>query len=426
MINHEILDVLIIGAGQAGLSTSYFLKENGISHVVLERGKIGNSWEKRWDSFRLNSPHQYNLLPGEPPGSYHIHDFITGHDFIERLAKYAHTHKLPVLENSNVISLKKSSVDDTFIVETIQNGQNISWSSKQVVIAAGGENNACLPQVSDQVPEKIFQLHAIQYSNPSKLPEGAVLVVGSGTSGVQIAEDLIAANRKVYLATSAVTRAPRRYRGRDIVEWMADLHFFDKPTAVAEDFELNMKAPLMSGVGASGHTISLQSLHRQGVILMGHLNNINQNVFKFENNLADNIKFGDDFSTQVKNGIDQFILATGVNAEPPEFDEADFPDDSLLTYEPASQLDLDDHYITSIIWATGFKPDFSWIKVPVLDELGKAIHSNGITTTKGLYFNGLPWLRNLKSSLIYGVVDDAKFITNSILENHHARTKVLA
>ncbi len=425
MNSNETLDVIIIGAGQTGLSTSYFLKKNGISHVVFERGTIGDSWLKRWDSFKLNSQHQFNLLPDEPTGHNSPTTFITAPQYIDRLVNYAHDHKLPVLENTKVISVDKSPIDDKFIVETIQNGKKITWSSKQVVIASGAENDPQLPGMSEQVPQNIFQIHAIEYKNPAALPEGAVLVVGSGTSGVQIAEDLVEAKRKVYLATSSVARVPRKYRGRDIMEWMTDLHFFDKPTAAAEDFEVNMKAPLMSGIGELGHTISLQSLHRHGVILLGRLNNINKNFLAFDNNLEDNIKFGDHFSAQVKGGIDQFILATNTHAAPPEIDEADLPDDSFLNYKPESTLDLNTHNITSIIWATGFKTDFGWIKLPVLDERGKAIHSNGITSIKGLYFNGLPWLRNLKSSLIFGAADDAKFVTNSILENHFSKEKVM-
>jgi putative flavoprotein involved in K+ transport len=203
------------------------------------------------------------------------------------------------------------------------------------------------------------------------------------------------------------------------MEWMSDLYFFDKPTAMAEDFEINMKAPLMSGIGEFGHTISLQNLQKQGVNLLGRLCNINRNILSFENNLAANVQFGDNFSAQVKGGIDQFIIATGAKAEPPEMDEADLPDDSFLTFESATQLDMEQNNITSIIWATGFKPDFSWIKLPVLDDRGKAIHSNGITSIKGLYFNGLPWLRNLKSSLILGVEDDAQAITNAVSKLHY-------
>ena len=368
MNTNEIFDVIIIGAGQAGLSTSYLLKKNNIHHIVFERGQIGNTWYSRWDSFVMNSPNQFNLLPGQSVAPEDAERFNTGKQFIDGLLQYANTNNLPVKTNTRVTSLSKSDHDDLFSIETETNGETQLWKAKQVVVASGGENVAVIPKLQQQFPSTLHQLHVDQYRNPSQLPEGGVLVVGSGTSGVQIAEELLGAGRKVYLATSAVARVPRRYKGRDVIAWMIDLHFFDKPTSQAEPFELNLKAPLMSGHGENGHTISLQALQNQGAKLYGHLKQVENTKITFDNNLIDTIQFGDGFSAQVKGGIDQFIAMTGLQAGETEPDDADQPADLNKFENSPTSLDIAENNIKSIIWTTGFTGDFSWIKLPVINR----------------------------------------------------------
>ncbi|MEO6131181.1 MAG: heavy metal resistance protein CzcO, partial [Saprospiraceae bacterium] len=289
----------------------------------------------------------------------------------------------------------------------------------------GGENKPKLPDILNLFPKNIYQIHSGDYRNPAQLPAGDVLIIGSATSGVQIAEDLRAANRNVYLSTSAVARVPRRYRGRDIMDWMTDLHFFEKPTAEAEDFALNMKAPLMSGVGEFGHTISLQSLEAKGVNLLGYLKHVNNNTLVFENNLADHIAFGDGFSSQIKEGIEQFISGTQMKALPREQDNDDMPSQAISAREPILELDIIDNNIKTIIWSTGFTSDFSWVNLDVFDEMRKPMHHNGITSVQGLYFMGLPWQRNLKSSLIYGTAGDAEEVTEAVLKYHSEKKELI-
>ncbi|HZV45458.1 MAG TPA: NAD(P)/FAD-dependent oxidoreductase [Saprospiraceae bacterium] len=426
MNTNEIFDVIIIGAGQAGLSTSYLLKKNNIHHIVFERGQIGNSWHNRWDSFVMNSPNQFNLLPGQSVNAEDAERFNTGKQFADGLLQYATTNNLPVKPNTRVISLSKSDNENSFLIETENDGETQLWKARQVVVASGGENVPVIPKLQHQFPSSLHQVHVDQYRNPSQLPEGGVLVIGSGTSGVQIAEELLGAGRKVYMATSAVARVPRRYKGRDVIAWMADLHFFDKPTSQAEPFELNMKAPLMSGHGDFGHTISLQALQKQGAQLFGHLKQVENTRITFDNNLKDTLQFGDGFSAQVKGGIDQFIAMTGLQAEAAEPDEADQPADLSAFENSPISLDLDEHNITSIIWTTGFTGDFSYIKLPVLNERGSPIHTDGISPVKHLYFNGLPWLRNLKSSLVLGSIGDAEAVSSYVLQNQHENNKVMA
>ncbi len=424
MDSNEVLDVIIIGAGQAGLSTSFLLKKNNLRHIVFEREQIGNSWTKRWDSFKLNSPNHTNLLPSEKMDTTEPERFFTGMEYINHLHQYAHNNELPVQENTTVTGLNKSNLDSTFLVEVNHNGKTETWKAKQIVIASGGEVKPKLPEIRNLIPKNIYQIHSGDYRNPAKLPAGDVLIIGSATSGVQIAEDLRAAHRNVYLSTSAVARVPRRYRGRDIMDWMNDLHFFEKPIAEAEDFELNMKAPLMSGVGELGHTISLQSLETKGVNLLGYLKHVDNNKLTFENNLADHIAFGDGFSSQIKQGIEQFIAGTHMQASPPEEDPADIPAQAISAKEPILELDIIDNNIKTIIWSTGFTSDFSWVSLDVFDEKRKPIHHNGFTSIQGLYFMGLPWQRNLKSSLIYGTAGDAEEVTNAIMKNHFEKVEI--
>jgi len=211
-----------------------------------------------------------------------------------------------------------------------------------------------------------------------------------------------------------------------VIAWMADLHFFDKPTSQAEPFELNMKAPLMSGHGDFGHTISLQALEKQGAKLYGHLKQVENNTIVFDNNLIDTIQFGDGFSAQVKGGIDQFIVMTGLQAEAAEPDEADQPAELSIFENSPTSLDIEANNIKSIIWTTGFTGDFSYIKLPVLNERGNPIHTDGISPVEHLYFNGLPWLRNLKSSLVLGSIGDAEAVTSYVLKNQHENIEAIA
>lgn len=415
--NNNLLDAVIIGAGQSGLSCSYFLKQNQLNHLVLEAGQIGNCWlSQRWDSFVLNSPNHLNLLPGETQAVQNPGTFQTGVHFAEKLKSYALRFELPVQESTKVINLDIAEDGVTFHISAVHHGKPENWFTKNVIIASGAQVKPKIPAIGKQLSATIHQLHSSEYRNPQNLPEGSVLIVGSATSGAQIAEDLLEANRKVFLATSAVARVPRRYRGRDVMDWLAIMGFFDKPTSIAEPHEINMTAPLMSGVGEFGHTISLQSLKKQGAILLGRLESIGQNNLTFTNNLSDNIKFGDSFSNQVKQGIDKFIEATGIQTVPKEIDEADLSEDSDLNGSLHKDIYWKEENITTIIWSTGFNANWDWIKLPVFDDDGAMIHKQGITDFPGLYVVGLPWQRNLKSSLIYGAGEDAEYVTSKILE----------
>ncbi len=412
-------DILIAGAGQSGLSVSYFLKNHNIPHFVLEQDVIGASWQsQRWDSFKMNSPNQLNLLPGDSINGEHPEAFWTAHEFATRLNLYVTHHGLPVIEKTKVLSAEKSPDDPAFIVTVEENNHVKKIKARQLVVASGAQNHPKIPSHSNKVPSHIFQIHSSAYRNPTQLPKGATLVVGSATSGVQITEELLDAGRKVYLVTSPVGRIPRRYRGRDIMAWLAELQIFDKPASMAQPHELKMPAPLLSGIGEFGHTVSLQSLHKKGATIMGYLRDVDENKLEFEPNAADHIRFGDTFSTQFKSAVDQYVQSVGLPAAPPDNDEADTPDDDVLSATGQSQLSWSDHTITSIIWATGYGANYEWLKLPAFDPDGKPIHTDGKSIIPGLYFMGLHWQRKLKSSLIYGVCEDAEAIAQAILQHH--------
>ncbi len=229
---NSIYDVIVVGAGHAGLSISYFLKKHGLNHVVFERGKIGESWKsQRWDSFTINTPCWINILPGEGYRGNNPDGFYLRREFIDCLDTYAQKFELPVTENSKVLSLEESNTDGKFKITVSQNGGSTNeYFCSHVVVASGIMNEKKIPSLSTNISSGILQLHASEYRNPAKLPKGAVLVVGCGQSGCQITEDLLGAGRKVYLSTSRVPRAPRRYRGKDIVYWFIKTGFWDVET----------------------------------------------------------------------------------------------------------------------------------------------------------------------------------------------------
>jgi putative flavoprotein involved in K+ transport len=260
-------------------------------------------------------------------------------------------------------------------------------------------------------------LHASEYRNAGSLPAGAVLVVGSAQSGVQIAEDLVESGRKVYLSTSKVARVPRRYRGVDCIEWMKLAGVLDLRTEEVPDPQvLMMKQPQVSGVGVRGKTVSLQGLARKGAVILGKLEAADADGLRFKSNAAEHVKFADAFSQQFKDLIDEFIIKTDIDAAPAEVDEEDLPDTNADCASKITSLNFKKDKISSVIWATGFTGDFNYLKLPVFDSDGTLKHTNGITDVDGLYIVGFPWLRKRKSGIVLGVEEDARFISQKLKE----------
>lgn len=415
----SVLDTIVVGAGQAGLGTSYFLQRDHHSHIVFERGRIGESWlSQRWDSFQLNNPNIFSALPGFPYEGVEPDGFWRRDELIAYFHRYVERSRLPVRIGVTVVSIKRDVKTGHFVVETNADGQTPEKvSSRSVVIASGLQQSPKIPPARSAVPANITQMHTAAYRNAAALPPGAVVVVGSAQSGVQIAEDLLAAGRKVYLCTSRVGRNPRRYRGRDNVEWNFEMKLFDVTFASLKDKSVSRATQSqISGVGRLGHTVSLQSLAHQGAVILGRLLDVDENSLVLSDEAAAHVRYADKFSQQRKADIDAYLTRAGIALPPLEGDPADEPDPDAKCASPLRQLDLHDAQVGTIIWATGFTADFSWIRAPVLDGEGMPIHERGVSLVPGLYFIGFPWLYKRKSGFISGITEDAEYIANAIAE----------
>ncbi len=415
-MKEEILDAIVVGAGHAGLSASYWLKQLGMRHFVFERGRIGESWiSQRWDSFKMNTSNKLNRLPGMKVHDGDPDGFGSALEFVAALNHYVSEYHLPVEVNSRVEAIEKPSGSSYFIVRVLRNGVLRNFACAQVVIASGTMNETKIPPFAKKISKSILQFHASDYRNPSQLPDGAVLVAGSAQSGCQVAEDLALAGRKVFLATSMVPRIPRRYRGKDIMDWLIQMKFFElKKEEASDPASLNMKAPQLTGTDNGRRTISYQALAALGVTLLGRLEDADKHLFYFQANAAEHIQFADAFSAKCKSMIDEFVIKNYMDSPEAEPDQADMPDIHSACASTVRTMDAKEDMIRSVIWTCGFNGDFSYIKLPVLDEQGNPIHQNGVSQIKGLYFLGLPWLISRKSSIIFGVSEDAKFLIEKI------------
>lgn len=415
-MNNSVLDVIVVGAGQAGLSAGYYLTKHNLHHLIFERGKIAESWRsQRWDSFVVNSPDNLNLLPGDYNISSSQERFTPKDEFVSALNVYASKHHLPVKEHTRVVSIDMLSGDHYFTCTVSENGSIKNYKSRQVILCSGAQSEKKVPQFAAKLPQHIKQMHSSEYRNAAQFPDGAILVVGGGQSGCQIAEDLALDGRKVYLSTSMVPRVPRRYRGKDIMDWLHITKFFEVRTSEVTDPEMfKMTPPQLTGTGGGKKTISLQSLAKKGIIILGRTKEIKDRHVYFHRDAAKHVQFADEFSNKVKGIIDDFIEKNRLNVPAPEEDIADMPDTNLMCISPVTSLNLEEEHISAVIWTTGYNAGFNYVKLPVFDDEGNPEHQDGITETKGLYFLGLPWQRKRKSSLIFGVDDDAAFICEQV------------
>jgi putative flavoprotein involved in K+ transport len=410
-----VIDTVIVGGGQAGLATSYFLQQRGRSHVVFESGRIGESWlSQRWDSFQLNTLNVMNVLPGLPYDGEEPDGFWTVGELVQYLERYVRRFDLPVRTGAAVLSVEPAASAYMVRIRNHDREQE-SVLCRSVVIASGMQNSPKRPAIRTRLPDRILQLHTADYRTPDALPPGAVLVVGSGQSGCQITEDLLSAGRQVYLCTSKAGRAPRRYRGRDLLDWWDDMKHWEVTLASLQDKSIIHAAqPHISGVGRHGHTISLQQLARRGVAILGRLRDIEGDTLLFGDEASEHVRFADRFSQQVKDAIDAHIAAQRLQPPPLEEDPADVPDPDAKCASPLRSLSLLDAEVSTVIWATGFTGDFTWLHLPAFDEDGLPIHERGVSPLRGLYFVGLPWLSSRGSGIIHGVRGDARHIADVI------------
>ena len=413
----EALDVVVIGGGQAGLGIAHYLKEQGRRFEVLERARVGESWRsQRWDSFTLNTPNWSNGLPGMPYDGSEPDGFWTAAELVEYFEGYTAQQDLPVREGVTVTSVERADPEGPFRVLTESEASGTeAISANQVVVATGIQCQPVIPAISEQIPDGLKQIHAAEYRCAELLPEGGVVVVGSGQSGCQIAEDLLESGRAVYLSTSSVGRIPRRYRGRDGLEWWTEAGMWDTQPHQLEDPAMQFAAqPQISGVGRYGRTVSLQHMAGQGARLMGRLTAVSDGVLFTDDSLAANIAKADAQSAMVKGMIDAFIEAQGIDAPPAEPDERDAPADPAVAESGLTQLDLAAAGVSTIIWCTGFTGNFDWIDLPAFADDGRPQHDRGVSPVPGLYFLGFPWLYKRKSGIILGVDEDAAHLASVI------------
>lgn len=313
-------------------------------------------------------------------------------------------------------SVERAPDGDAFFVRArAANADVEEIVAKNVIVASGIMQTPKYPPLRDQLPAWLTQLHTADYRNPSALPNGAVVVVGGGQSGCQIAEDLLAAGRDVYLCASRVGRLPRRYRGREFLEWWKENGFWDVTREQLEDPAIARAAqPIISGVGRYGHTLSLQQLARDGVTLLGRLEDIDGDRLLLDDKLAEYLAFADNASARFKTDIDDYIARAGLTSPPNDPDPADDPYDGTSITDAPTSLDLRAAGVSTVIWSTGFSTDFSWLHLPVLNEEALPVHERGISDVPGVYFLGFPWLHKRTSGIIRGIEEDAGFIAQNI------------
>ncbi|MDD1475466.1 flavin-containing monooxygenase [Arthrobacter sp. H16F315] len=409
---HEV-DTLVIGAGQAGLATSYWLSRHGVEHQLLERRpELGGAWQDRWDSFYLNTPNFSFLLPGLGYDGPEPDAFLPRDEVIGLFRNYAARINAPVLLGTEVTRV--SAANDGFAVDTNRG----HWHARNVVLANGAFQCPHIPPAATALPAHIRQLHSHDYRNPQQLPDGAVLVVGTGQSGGQITEDLLDAGREVHLSVSACPEAPRRYRGQDVFHWILQVNLHgpeygisglqtDQLPSPAARFMCN---PLLSGNGG-GHSIHLRDLGRRGVRLHGRFEGADDGVLVFSDDLPARLALVEaGFGARLGRLADAYIDAAGVDAPPAE----PLPVDGWLPTQSGAHLDLDADGVTSVIWCTGYGLDFGFLDLPVLDEWNYPRHSRGVTDVPGLYAVGLPWLTKHLSATLPVVGDDAEFVAGHI------------
>ncbi len=403
----EIIDTVIVGGGQGGLSLSYFLSAAGREHVVLEKAsQPAEAWRnQRWDSFTLVTPNWTFKLPGGEYQGGQPHGFMGRDEIVRHFEQYVDQYHLPVIFDTAVESV--SALDGRGY--RVQAGER-QFEARNVVIATGLFQRGKVLPFSRQIPPGIVQLTADEYRRPEQLPLGAVLVVGSGQSGGQIAEELIDSGRSVYLSTGKAGWVPRRYRGWDIVEWVEAIRFFDRPVDLLPDpRDRFIPNPMATGKGG-GHDLNLHALHSRGVRLLGRLRGAQDGRLILADDLKANIARSDEQAKQLLQRIDQAVLAQGISTsdEPYHFPEAAHQ----APGQPA--LDVQAENIAAVVWACGFLFDFSLVKLPVLDEFGFPVTRRGVTRFPGLYFIGMPWLHTQKSGLLAGVGEDAAYLADQI------------
>jgi putative flavoprotein involved in K+ transport len=412
---NEKIDTVIIGGGHAGLTMSYFLSQRGLEHVVLERGRVAERWiSERWDSFHFQFPNWTVELAGYKYQTEDPDGFVPGREIVRFIQEYADFIKAPVRSGVDVTALESSSNSTRYLLRT--NAGAIEASN--VVIATGQRQKGIIPSISSDVPNDIRQLHSSAYRNPGELPPGAVLVVGSGASGFQIAEDLHQYGRQVYLCVGHHRPLPRRYRRRDYAWWAFEMGLYERRRA--ESSVISQPGPLLTGVNG-GYEADLRQLAVKGIVLSGRLKAVKGTTLALAPDLEDNLAKGDEWLANHKKSVDDYVAKNKLNIPEESTPANSSPSQKDSASTPILELDLRASGITSIIWATGFGNDYDWLKLSLLDQRGEPLHERGVTQFPGIYFLGLRWLYKQKSHFLSfgGPAEDAAYLAEQIAARHN-------
>jgi len=412
-VSHPVSEhhpVVVVGAGQAGLSLSWHLTQRGTDHVLLERDTVGHEWrDGRWDEFTLVTPNFQCRLPGwtysgefggtDPDGFMRrdeVHRFVTG---------YARSFGAPVREGVAVTALRQTG-GAGFALSTTAG----EFTADQVVIATGGYHTPVVPRVAERLPADVVQLHSSSYRGAAQLPAGAVLVVGSGQSGAQIAEDLHLAGRSVHLAVGTAPRCARRYRGRDCIAWLEDMGTYDvTATEVVGGAAAQEKTNHYMTGRDGGRDIDLRAFALEGMGLHGRLEDVRDGTARFAPTLGSALDHADTVAEGIKDAIDRWITAQGVDAPP----EARY----VPVWRPdpgPTELDLAAAGVTSVVWCVGYRADHRWVEPGVFDGRGRPRQTRGVTGVPGLFFLGLPWMHTWGSGRFAGIARDAEFTADRL------------
>lgn len=395
------VDVLVIGAGHSGLAMSAVLGELGIDHVVLERGVIANSWvHERWDSLRLLTPNWQSRLPGYRYDGVNPDGYMTMPEVTRFVQDYARHIRAPVITGARVTRVRLH--ERGYLVES-KKGTIVA---RCVVVASGASNIPVVPRMSKQIPESVAQLTTRDYKSPGSVADGGVLVVGASASGLQLAEELASAGRRVTLSVGEHVRMPRTYRGRDIQFWMDKAGLLDESLETVDDVRRARGVPSPQLIGSDDRrTLDLNALRKMGVRIAGRLAGVCNGKVQFSGSLANVCALADLKMNRMLDGIDEWIAANGGErfVEPGTRMAPTAVDDS-----PLLDASLTSGDIGTVLWATGYRPDYRWLDVPVLDRKGHIAHDGGVAKAPGLYALGLPFLRRRKSTFIHGAEDDVR------------------
>ncbi|MFD8385530.1 MSMEG_0569 family flavin-dependent oxidoreductase [Streptomyces sp. NPDC059679] len=398
--------VVVVGGGQAGLSMSYCLGQRGVEHVVIEAHRVGHEWrERRWDSFCLVTPNWQCRMPGYPYQGDDPDGFMVRDEIVRYLEEYVSFFRPPLVEGVTVTRLRRSP-SGMFELSTTAG----DFTAHQVVVATGPYHTPFVPPMAQRLPDRITQVHSSRYRSPDQLPEGAVLVVGTGQSGCQIAEDLHLAGRQVHLAVGSAPRVARFYRGRDCVAWLDDMGHYTRSIDEFDDAgAVRMRVNHYVTGRDGGRDIDLRAFARDGMRLYGRLTGITGTGLEFADDLKVNLDHADAVAEGIKDAIDAHVAAHGIDAPTePRY---------VPVWEPREQpreLDLEAVGISSVVWSTGFRRDHRWIEAPVFDGRGYPMHWRGVTSMPGLHFLGLPWQYSWGSGRFEGVGRDAAFLAGHI------------